>query len=190
MTLGRVAALALFSGSVSATGNAIAQSLDLWSADADGSTESSERVRGTGYDPAQTLRFFVYGVAFAPVSFRWHAFLNSRFPLGAASIVKAVPGTATGASAFVARFQTSKAAAVLKRIAVDQAVFAPLASGTFVVGMGILEGLGPEELLERMRTYYLRILLAGYLVWPAAQLINFSVVPLLDQRPHETGATQ
>ncbi|KAJ2846994.1 hypothetical protein IWW36_004082, partial [Coemansia brasiliensis] len=44
--------------------------------------------------------------------------------------------------------------------------------------MGMLEGLGMEKLGERVRLQYPQVLLAGYLVWPAAQLINFSLVPL------------
>ncbi|KAJ1734606.1 hypothetical protein LPJ61_000988 [Coemansia biformis] len=157
----RLAALALFSGSVSATGDAIAQGLDAWARD--GAAQRGD------YDRTRTLRYFVYGAAFAPISVRWHAFLNARFPLQA-------PATA-------ARPLRSTAAAVLKRIVADQAAFAPFACGAFVVGMGALEGLGLGELLERMRERYPRILLAGYCVWPAAQLVNFSVVPLAYRVP-------
>ncbi|KAJ2455360.1 hypothetical protein EV183_000896 [Coemansia sp. RSA 2336] len=58
---------------------------------------------------------------------------------------------------------SGKAAAVFKRISVDQIVFAPLASGAFVVGMGVLEGLDMEKLRERVRLQYPQVLLAGYL---------------------------
>ncbi|KAJ2339131.1 hypothetical protein GGF43_006712, partial [Coemansia sp. RSA 2618] len=125
-----------------------------------------------------TLRFFAYGVAFAPISFRWHAFLNSRFPL----VASAKAAASTPATKAVQPL-SDKARAVLKRIAVDQTVFAPFASGAFVVGMGVLEGLGSDDLLERIRVQYPKVLLVGYLVWPAAQLINFSVVPLIYRVP-------
>ncbi|KAJ2577878.1 hypothetical protein GGH19_000939 [Coemansia sp. RSA 1807] len=169
----RIAALALFSGSVSATGNIIAQYIDSWST-APRRVENKFFVLFPGYEPAQTLRFFVYGVSFAPISFRWHAFLNSRFPLVASA--KAAASKSATASA---QPLSDKARAVLKRIAVDQTVFAPFASGAFVVGMGLLEGLRSSDLVERIRVQYPRVLMVGYLVWPAAQLINFSIVPLM-----------
>ncbi|KAJ2780224.1 hypothetical protein H4R18_003576 [Coemansia javaensis] len=162
----RVAALSLFSGCVSASGNAIAQHIDLRQR-GDQRRHADSRT-ANGYDPIPTLRFFVYGAAFAPVLYCWHAFLNARFPL---------PPVANAAAA-QPRASAGRAAVVLKRLAVDQAVFAPVACGAFVVGMGALEGLGPAEIQERMRAHYLRILLAGYAVWPAAQLVNLSVVPL------------
>ncbi|KAJ2706558.1 hypothetical protein H4R19_004998 [Coemansia spiralis] len=151
----RYAALALFGGCVSAAGDQVAQGLDGW-------TGGRDR---RDYDGVRTLRYFAYGAAFAQVSFRWHTFLSARFP------VQAPAGTAE-------RPLRRKAVAVLKRIAVDQAVFAPLACASFVAGMGALEGRHPRELLERMRTQYPQILLAGYCVWPVAQLVNFSVIPL------------
>ncbi|KAI9477380.1 hypothetical protein BX667DRAFT_506523 [Coemansia mojavensis] len=163
----RLAALSLFSGSVSATGNIIAQYLDTWSS----GSNQTETTFFSKYDPLKTARFFVYGVCFAPVSYRWHAFLNHRFPLEA--LAKASAAAKSGQSL------SGKAAAVFKRISVDQIVFAPLASGAFVVGMGVLEGLNMEKLRERVRLQYPQVLLAGYLVWPAAQLINFSLVPLM-----------
>ncbi|ORX73823.1 hypothetical protein DL89DRAFT_319532 [Linderina pennispora] len=129
--------LALFSGSVSASGNTIAQ-------------------------PSGSLS---YGLAFAPVSYRWHALLNKRFPLEGATTAKA------------------KATMVMKRMAIDQTLFAPLATGSFVVCMGLLEGLTPTELAERVKVQYPRVLVAGYVLWPAAQLINFSVIPLAYRVP-------
>ncbi|KAJ1835861.1 hypothetical protein LPJ63_000783 [Coemansia sp. RSA 2711] len=177
-TVKRIAGLALFSGSVSATGNVIAQYLDSWSRTGDCAADKTHTVPFSGYDPAQTVRFFVYGAAFAPISFSWHAFLNRRFPLMAAANAPAVASVARGS-----HLLSGKAKAVAKRIAVDQTVFAPFASGAFVAGMGILEGLDLDDLRERIRVQYPRVLLVGYLVWPAAQLINFSIVPLIYRVP-------
>ncbi|KAJ2232448.1 Protein Mpv17 [Coemansia sp. RSA 485] len=71
----------------------------------------------------------------------------------------------------------------LKRVAVDQTVFAPFATGVFVFGMGALEGLDTAGLVQRAKTQYMDILTAGYALWPAAQLINFSFVPLVYRVP-------
>ncbi|KAJ2767153.1 hypothetical protein IWQ56_003437 [Coemansia nantahalensis] len=151
------AGLALFGGCVAAAGDTIAQGLEGWAAGRD-------RRR---HDGVRTLRFFVYGAAFAQASFAWHRFLSARFPLQAAA----------GAEA-AGRPLLRKAAVVLKRIAVDQIVFAPFACASYIVGMGALEGRGPRELLARVRAQLPQVLLAGYCLWPAAQLVNFSIVPL------------
>ncbi|KAI9502852.1 hypothetical protein GGI25_002629 [Coemansia spiralis] len=183
MTGVRLLKLGLFSGSVSATGNMIAQYLDLWSGSRKhAKKELPETKKGfamAGFDPVQTLRFFVYGFLFTQISYRWHVFLNGRFPVAAA----ATPSTSQVAQPASIKPTTGKAAMVLKRVAFDQIIFAPFASGMFVVGMGILEGQGPEKLLERIQLQYTKILIAGYAVWPAAQLINFSLIPLAYRVP-------
>ncbi|KAJ2784009.1 hypothetical protein GGI18_003465 [Coemansia linderi] len=180
----QLAKIAFFSGSMVATGNVIAQSLTLWSerafpvADID-STVVDHKVPASSYDPLQTLRFFAYGVAFSPVSYRWHAFLNARFPLG-----NIVAGSSKQIAAPPSKMPLSHSTrAVLKRLVVDQTLFAPIATFSFVGGMGVMEGLGPVELAERFRIQYLAVLMAGYALWPAAQLINFSIVPLAYRVP-------
>ncbi|KAJ1801180.1 hypothetical protein LPJ59_000504 [Coemansia sp. RSA 2399] len=183
MTTTLIVKLALFSGSVSATGNTIAQYFDLWSNSSQRDRNKSRQAKlpdlelstakedMTRYDPVQTLRFFVYGLMFTPIAYRWHAFLNTRFPLRSQL-------TEVAALSKPAQSASSRIGMVLKRVAVDQAIFAPFACGAFVVGMGVLEGQGPKDLLERIRLQYPKVLLAGYVLWPAAQLVNFSLVPL------------
>ncbi|KAJ2737221.1 hypothetical protein IW152_000242 [Coemansia sp. BCRC 34962] len=167
-----------------ATGNVIAQSLRLWSEQAFpvagiDSTVAGHKVPASSYDPLQTLRFFVYGVAFSPVSYRWHAFLNARFPVG--DVIAGSPKEIATAPSKAVLLHSARA--VLKRLAVDQAVFAPIATLSFVGGMGMMEGLGPTELAERFRIQYPAVLMAGYALWPAAQLVNFSIVPLAYRVP-------
>lgn len=60
------------------------------------------------FDPDRLARFVFYGFAFAPVQYKWFAFLSRTFPL--------VP-TLSPAKSFVP---------VLKRVALDQTVLAPL----------------------------------------------------------------
>ncbi|KAJ2044695.1 hypothetical protein GGI01_002634 [Coemansia sp. RSA 376] len=181
----QLAKIALFNGSMVATGNVIAQSFMLWSeraapAAADSSPAVGRRESALSYDPLQTLRFFAYGVAFTPISYRWHAFLNARFPTGdiVAGSLKQSATTPSKVSSL-----SRSTSAVLKRLAVDQTVFAPFATFSFIGGMGAMEGLGPSELVERFRIQYLPLLIAGYALWPAAQVVNFSIVPLAYRIP-------
>ncbi|KAJ2374360.1 hypothetical protein IW150_003140 [Coemansia sp. RSA 2607] len=170
-TLGQAVKLAAFSGSVGATGNIIAQYLVSRSERSDRSKSSISR-----YDPIQTLRFFVYSASFTQISYRWHAFLNKKFPIG--TVIPSAKATLPATQGAAQRFGMA-----LKRVAVDQTVFAPFATGAFVFGMGVLEGLDAPGLVERARVQYLEILVAGYALWPAAQLINFAYVPLLYRVP-------
>lgn len=64
---------------------------------------------------------------------------------------------------------------MLARVAVDQGVFAPVFIGVFLSSMAVLEGGSPKEKLEKN---YTNALTANYMLWPAAQMVNFSVVPL------------
>ncbi|KAJ1650216.1 hypothetical protein GGF44_006190 [Coemansia sp. RSA 1694] len=183
----QLAKIALFSGSMAATGNVIVQSFVLWSertttAVIDSTSPVADRrVPAPSFSPQQTLRFFLYGVAFTPISYRWHAFLNKRFPMGdlVAGSLKLGAAASTPSKTPLSR----STSAVLKRLAVDQTVFAPLATFAFVGGMGAMEGLSLSELAERFRVQYPAVLLAGYALWPAAQLVNFSLVPLAYRIP-------
>ncbi|KAJ2004539.1 hypothetical protein GGI04_002572 [Coemansia thaxteri] len=178
----QLAKLALFSGSTAATGSIIAQYFASKTGRATSSGFDSSQAHGinepvSGFDRLQVLRFFAYGVAFAPITYRWHVFLNAKFPVNALASKPLAHGAAS-------RLHLSdNARAVLKRTVVDQTVFAPLGTGAFVVGMGVLEGQRFSEISERLRVQYPTILLAGYVLWPAAQLINFSLVPLVYRVP-------
>ncbi|KAJ2899496.1 hypothetical protein GGI21_000935 [Coemansia aciculifera] len=187
-TLGQLAKIALFSGSMAATGNVIVQSFMLWSEQTtpavvvdSNSSMVDRKAPAPSYDLVQTLRFFSYGVAFTPISYRWHAFLNARFPMAdlvAGSLKQRAPAPSSSKALL-----SQNTSAVLKRLAVDQTVFAPVATLAFVGGMGAMEGLSRNELAERLRVQYPAVLLAGYMLWPAAQLINFSLVPLAYRIP-------
>ncbi|KAJ1965299.1 hypothetical protein GGI12_000859 [Dipsacomyces acuminosporus] len=174
----RLARLALFNGSVAATGNILSQYLvsrsEKQEATAEAMPKGGIRALIPSYDPMQTARFFLFGMSFAPISYRWHSFLNRRFPLGSLGAAAAQkPASAKSVAPL-----SSKLGTVAKRVAVDQTMFAPFACGYFVTGMAFLEGLSPSDVLERAKTQYLGILVAGYALWPAAQIINFSIVPL------------
>jgi protein Mpv17 len=69
----------------------------------------------------------------------------------------------------------SHGATVAARVLADQTVFSTINMGCFLSSMAILEGRSPQERLEKS---YLAGLKANWLLWPAVQAINFSVVPL------------
>lgn len=66
--------------------------------------------------------------------------------------------------------------AVLQWVAIDQLLFAPVFIAFFIVGTTTLEG-EVNEIWDRLRINLIPTILANYLIWPAAQVINFMVIP-------------
>jgi protein Mpv17 len=66
-------------------------------------------------------------------------------------------------------------ATIAARVAADQLVFAPVFIGVFLSSMALLEGGSPRAKLRRS---YKDALTANYMLWPAAQGVNFKLVPL------------
>jgi hypothetical protein len=108
------------------------------------------------FDFERLLRFMAYGFLMAPIQHKWFSFLSSTFPLG----------------------KTSGSAQALKRVALDQLVFAPVGLGVFFTYMTIAEGGGKRALKRKLSDIYVPSLKANYLVWPAVQMLNFRVIPL------------
>jgi len=119
------------------------------------------------FDPLRTARFAVYGFCIAPVVGKWFQFLDRRFPLPAAAVAGKV--AASPKSAIVA---------TLRRVAVDQAIFAPIGIAIFFTAIGFMEGNGTEGIREKFRDAYLPAFIANYKVWPLMQFINFRFCPL------------
>lgn len=67
---------------------------------------------------------------------------------------------------------------LLTRVACDQLVFAPVATGVFLSSMALLEGADPRQKLDES---YFTALGTNYLVWPMAQFVNFKFVPVQHQ---------
>ncbi|KAG2433863.1 hypothetical protein HXX76_008217 [Chlamydomonas incerta] len=67
-------------------------------------------------------------------------------------------------------------AAVLSKMLLDQLLFAPLGLALFFVVIKLLEGR-PHDISRSLRTSYVKSLLGGYLLWPAAGLLNFALLP-------------
>ncbi|KAJ2706557.1 hypothetical protein H4R19_004997 [Coemansia spiralis] len=114
------------------------------------------------YDPWRTARFAAFGCLFGPVAFRWYSLLDRTFPLAAAR---------------------PRARAIGKRVAADQIAFAPVAVAAFFGVMGALELKTPGEIGTSFRDKYPAALAGNYVLWPAAQAVNFGVVPLVYRVP-------
>ena len=67
--------------------------------------------------------------------------------------------------------------AVVTKVALDQALFAPSFLCVFVTAVSTLQGLGMKEIKENLSQNYLDIVLTNWKIWPATQLINFYFVP-------------
>lgn len=66
----------------------------------------------------------------------------------------------------------------VKKVSLDQLLFAPCFTAVFTSSLSAIQGLKPNEIVERLKRDYCNILIMNYKIWPAAQLINFAVIPL------------
>jgi len=68
--------------------------------------------------------------------------------------------------------------AIAQKVLVDQIVFSPVNISTFLVMMGVLQGDRREAIKHEMKMDFPTLLKAEWLVWPPAQLVNFTFMPL------------
>lgn len=116
--------------------------------------------RRSTIDVPRAARFFVMGIAFVgPILRVWYITLE-----------RIVGSTGGGAM-------------VVKKVLLDQGVFTPVFIPSFLTTLGALQGRSWEGIKDMVRMDYLPILKANYMLWPAAQLINFRFVPLAYRVP-------
>ncbi|PHH65094.1 hypothetical protein CDD81_3492 [Ophiocordyceps australis] len=113
------------------------------------------------FDFERLARFMAYGFAVAPLQFKWFRLLERVFPMT----------------------KTSTMGPALKRMAMDQAVYAPFGLGLFFSVMTVAEGGGRRAVSHKLREMFLPTLQVNYLVWPAVQLVNFRLMPMQFQLP-------
>ncbi|XP_023231109.1 protein Mpv17-like [Centruroides sculpturatus] len=65
----------------------------------------------------------------------------------------------------------------LKKMLLDQTVFAPIFLINFVTIMGILQNETSTEIKKRIQRDYVTILMSNYKLWPTVQLFTFYVIP-------------
>ncbi|XP_043211962.1 protein Mpv17-like [Amphibalanus amphitrite] len=70
---------------------------------------------------------------------------------------------------------------VIRKVALDQGVFAPIFLGNFLVVLGAMQGRNWSQIKLKMKQEYSDILFNNWKLWPAAQLVNFYFIPLHHQ---------
>ena len=108
------------------------------------------------FDFERLTRFMAYGFLMAPVQHTWFSWLSSTFPITATS--------ATGPA--------------IKRVAVDQLVFAPVGLACFFTFMTVTEGGSLRDVRRKFEDVYIPALKVNLMVWPAVQMLNFRVLPI------------
>lgn len=79
------------------------------------------------------------------------------------------------------RIVSSKQAAwkvAVKKASLDQLVFAPAFIVLFTSSISFMQGMNVESVVHRLKSEYTTILKTNYIIWPAAQIINFALIPL------------
>lgn len=66
----------------------------------------------------------------------------------------------------------------LKKVFVDQVIFAPFFLATILGVIGIVQGNSIEDIKRKLDHDYMDVLKNNYKLWPAVQLCNFYLVPL------------
>jgi hypothetical protein len=120
-----------------------------------GERESSSLL--AGWDPARTGRFAILGAFLvAPGIHYWYNALSMRL----------VPGAVTVSN-------------VMKRVALDQFAFTPFFLQVWLSALWTLEGETPIDTIpSRMMEATPTILVANWILWIPAQIINFRTVPV------------
>lgn len=68
-------------------------------------------------------------------------------------------------------------AAVIAKVLLDQAFMAPLGIALFFQVMGMLEGNTAHQAFQSTKEKFWPTVKANYMLWPAANAINFAFVP-------------
>ncbi|XP_022216672.1 mpv17-like protein [Drosophila obscura] len=108
------------------------------------------------WDTGRTARFSALGlVLVGPILRKWYLTLETM-------VSKDQPSLRRG----------------IKKMAIDQTVFAP----TFTLAMSFVvpfvNGEDTDKIKKRIRESYFSIMIKNYMLWPAAQFVNFTFVPL------------
>lgn len=125
-----------------------------------------------GVNVSQTLKSVVYGVVFfAPVGTKYYALLETlNIPL-ALTPKSLIVNALSKHSKLITQ--------VIPRVLVDQLMYAPCACAFYYVMMGVFDGVRDWEQIKetRLKPNWWPTFTTSLAVWPAFQLINFSIVP-------------
>lgn len=119
-------------------------------------SRSSDAGGAFQYDPARCARLVAFSVLVGtPMSHYWYQLLD-------AAVMPSAP--------------TAPPAVALK-VLLDQGVQTPFGMALFFATLKLLEGR-PMEVVPEVKAKLMPALIANYYVWPLAQLVNFTMVPL------------
>lgn len=119
------------------------------------------KTRPAPFDFERLTRFMAYGFFMAPLQFQWFGFLSRAFPIT----------------------KTHATLPALKRVAMDQLIFAPLGLVCFFTFMTVAEGGGRRAISRKFQDVYIPTLKANFLLWPMVQILNFRMMPIQFQIP-------
>ncbi|XP_018579729.1 protein Mpv17 [Anoplophora glabripennis] len=71
--------------------------------------------------------------------------------------------------------------AALKKMALDQLIFAPTFLAVFIALLNSMQGKDLDFIKKELSCKYKDILISNYKLWPTVQLVNFYMVPLMFQ---------
>lgn len=66
---------------------------------------------------------------------------------------------------------------LIKKIIIDQTMCSPMCIAIFLMTVAYLEDLSMSEFVGELKSKYLRLYAAEWIVWPPAQFINFYLLP-------------
>lgn len=72
---------------------------------------------------------------------------------------------------------TSGKTVAVKKVFLDQAFFAPILIFGFFSVLGVLQRKSVEDIKSKIEQDYVEVVKAGWMIWPAAQLVNFYFTP-------------
>ena len=104
------------------------------------------------WDPSRTKRICVTSLAIGPVVHYWYILLDAFFP-------------------------GRKVVVVLKKILLDQIIFSPVNIVMFLFIMGMQEEITGKEMINDLKDKGKDLLVAEWIVWPPAQMVNFFLLP-------------
>ena len=107
------------------------------------------------YDASSDANFYNPTAVFGPAMTKWYPFLERKIKL------------------------QNRTTTLVARVLVDQTVFASTNLFVFLTSMALMEGTSPRE---KLASTYVEALKKNWMVWPAVQTLNFTIVPL-EHRP-------
>lgn len=75
-------------------------------------------------------------------------------------------------------FVVRSLASLLKKLAFDQTIGCSAFVVLFYVGMSAFEGKGLEAGIKNVKEKYWRTMKTGWMIWPAANLLNYGLIPI------------